>query len=88
MNTPREDSPVDRETFDQTLRLFKNRRPFLPFTVSMQNGDRLEIDHPDALAYRDGVALFAGPGGVPSIFDHEGVNRFIGDLANNPVEGA
>ncbi len=55
--------------------------PFKPFTVAMQNGDRLEVDHPDALAMRDGIALFAGPGGIPSIFDHEGVNRIIGDLA-------
>jgi hypothetical protein len=72
---------MDRNTFDQTIREFKHRTPFRPFTVAMQNGDRLEIDHPDALAVRDGVALFAGPGGIPSIFDHEGVNRVIGDLA-------
>ena len=45
------------------------------------NGDRLEADHPDALAVRDGVALFAGPGGVPVIFDHEGVSQVVADLA-------
>jgi hypothetical protein len=33
------------------------------------------------LAVRDGVALFAAPGGVPVIFDYEGVNQVIGDLA-------
>lgn len=54
----------------------------------MQNGDRLEVDHPDALAIRDGVALFAGLGGIPSIFDHEGVSRIIGDLAGQPAEDA
>jgi hypothetical protein len=27
------------------------------------------------------VGLFAGPGGVPVIFDHEGVSEIIGDLA-------
>lgn len=75
---------MDRDTFDQTIRVFKHRTPFRPFTVAMQNGDRLEVDHPDALAIRDGVALFAGPGGVPSIFDHEGVSRIIGDLAGQP----
>lgn len=79
---------MDREIFDRTIHLFKHRSPFRPFTVSMQNGDRLEVDHPDALAYRNGVALFVGPGGVPSLFDHEGVNRIIGDLANNPIDGA
>ena len=72
---------LDRDTFDGTIRAFKHRTPFRPFTVAMVNGDRLEVDHPDALAARDGVALFAGPGGVPVIFDHEGVSQVIGDLA-------
>ena len=31
-----------------------------------------------ALVVRDGVALFAGPGGVPAVFDHEGVAQVIG----------
>lgn len=71
---------MDRESFDQTILAFKHRKPFKPFTVSMTNGDRLEVDHPDALAIREGQALFIGPGSVPSIFDHEGVTRVIGDL--------
>lgn len=79
---------MDRDTFDQTIRVFKNRTPFHPFTIAMQNGDRLEIDHPDALAIRDGVALFAGPGGVPSVFDHESVNRIIGELASQSAGDA
>jgi len=72
---------MDRKTFDGTIRAFKHRTPFRPFTVAMVNGDRLEVDHPDALAVRDGVALFAAPGGVPVVFDHEGVNQVVGDLA-------
>jgi hypothetical protein len=72
---------MDRDTFDGTIRQFKHRTPFRPFTVAMVNGDRLEVDHPDALAVRDGVALFAGPGGVPVVFDHEGVSQIVGDLA-------
>jgi len=77
---------VDRETFDGTIRLFKHRTPFLPFTVSLINGDRLEVDHPDALAVRDGVGAVVGPGGVPAMFDHEGVAQVIGDLASRPRE--
>lgn len=72
---------MDRETFDNSIRTFKHRTPFRPFTVAMVNGDRLEVDHPDGLAVRDGVALFVGPGGVPVVFDHEGVSQVIGDLA-------
>ena len=33
-----------------------------------------------------GVALFAAPGGVPVIFDHEGVSEVIGDLAGRGTE--
>ncbi len=77
---------MDRDTFDNTIRTFKRRTPFRPFTVSLVNGERLEIDHPDALAIRDGMALFAGPGGVPVVFDHDGVAQVIGDLANRPTE--
>jgi hypothetical protein len=77
---------MDRETFDATIRTFKDRRPFRPFTVSLVNGERLEIDHPEALVVRDGVALFAGPGGVPSVFDYEGVAQVVADLANRRSE--
>lgn len=75
---------MDRDTFDTTIRTFKHRTPFRPFSVAMVNGDRLEVDHPDALAVRDGVALFAGRGGVPVVFDHEGVSQVIGDLVERP----
>lgn len=78
---------MDRETFDGTIRTFKHRTPFRPFTVSLVNGERLEVDHPDALAVRDGVALFVGSGGVPAVFDHEGVAQVIGDLIGPPTAG-
>ena len=77
---------MDVETFDATIRSFKNRMPFRPFTVSLLNGERLEVDFPDALVVRDGVAVFVAPGGIPAIFDHEGVAQVVGDLANRPVE--
>lgn len=77
---------MDRDAFDGTIRAFKNRTPFRPFTVAMVNGDRLGVDQPDALAVRDGLALFAAPGGVPVIFDHEGVSQVIGDLSGKGSE--
>jgi hypothetical protein len=52
----------------------------------MVNGDRLEVDHPDAIVVREGVGLFVGPGGVPVVFDHEGVSQVIGDLAGQHSE--
>ena len=72
---------MERQTFDGTMRALRNRKPFQPFTVALVNGDRVEIDRPEALAVRDGVALFASPGGVPVIFDFEGVSQVIGDLS-------
>jgi hypothetical protein len=55
---------MDREAFSATIRAFKNRAPFRPFTVVTISGNRHEVDHADALAVNDGVALLAGPGGV------------------------
>ncbi|HEX7449326.1 MAG TPA: hypothetical protein VF306_17355 [Pirellulales bacterium] len=72
---------MDRETFTATILAFKHRAPFRPFTVVTVSGNRHEVDHPDALAVNDGVALFAGPGGVPVIFDFEGVSELIGHLS-------
>jgi len=71
---------MQAETFDQTLTAFKRRTPFQPFTVALVNGDCVEVDHRDAFVVRDGVAIYISPGGIPVIFDHEGVSQFIGDL--------
>ncbi|MDZ4683733.1 MAG: hypothetical protein SH850_01510 [Planctomycetaceae bacterium] len=77
---------MDRDNFNGTIRAFKHRTPFRPFTVSMVNGDRLEVDHPDALAIRNGLALYAAPGNIPVIFDHEGVSQVIGDLGERSTD--
>ncbi len=67
------------ENFESALRVLRQRKPFRPFTVDLVSGDRFEVDFPDALASRDGVALFVEPGGVPVLFDHESVSQFIGE---------
>ena len=77
---------MDRDNFNGTIRAYKQRTPFRPFTVAMVNGDRLEVDHPDALAIRNGLALYAAPGNIPVIFDHEGVSQVIGDLAERSTD--
>ena len=71
---------MEMENFDHILKTFKERKPYRPFTVALVNGDRFEVDHPDALVVRDGVAVYIGAGGIPVLFDHEGVGQFIGDL--------
>jgi hypothetical protein len=77
---------MERERFDNTLRMLAQRRPFQTFTVAMVNGDRLEVDFPNAIAFRDGTALYIAPGGIPVWFDYEGVSQVIGDLTGqSPV---
>jgi hypothetical protein len=44
------------------------------------------VDHADALAVRDGLALFAAPGNIPVIFDFEGVSETIGDLSGGGTD--
>ena len=72
---------MDRDVFTGTIQAFKRRTPFRPFTVVTVGGGQQEVDHQDAIIVRDGVAIFAAPGGIPVIFDHESVDRVIGDLA-------
>lgn len=74
---------METEHFDQTLNAFKRQTPFRPFTVVLVNEDRFEVDYGDAMVVRDGVAIYVAPGGVPVIFDHEGVSQFIGDLMDH-----
>jgi hypothetical protein len=65
--------------FDRSLRSFQRRKPFRAFTVELVSGDRFQVDHPEALIVRDGVAVFVAQGGVPTLFDHESVSQINGD---------
>ena len=71
---------MDTHNFEGAMRAFKRQFPFRPFAIALVNGDRFEVDHPDALIVRDGAAVYLGPGGVPVIFDHQGVSQVVGDL--------
>ena len=65
------------EHFQETLDVLLDVRPFKPFTVELNTGQRIEIDHPRAVSSRSGYAIFTSPGGVPIFFDHDGVNQII-----------
>lgn len=67
------------ENFDRTLRALARRTPFQPFTVELMSGGRIEVDHPEALVVRGGLAVYISPEGVPTLFDHHGVSRLIGE---------
>jgi hypothetical protein len=67
------------DNFDRSLRDFQRRSPFKAFTVELVSGHRFQVDHPEALVLRDGVAVFVAKGGVPVLFDHEGVSQILGE---------
>jgi hypothetical protein len=73
------------EHFDRTLRGLQRRKPFRRFTVELVSGDRFQVDHPEALVVRAGVAVFIAKDGTPVWFDHESVSQFIGNGQRKPT---
>ncbi len=61
------------ETFEQTLRQFKHRQPFQGFVIEKTNGERVEIDNPDALVFTGGSGGFLSPTFALVEFSHEDV---------------
>jgi hypothetical protein len=77
-----QDEVMTQEHFEQLLVELSRRSPFHPFTVELHGGDQFEVDHPQAMVVRDGVAVFLRPGGIPVWFDHESVTQIVGDIAD------
>jgi hypothetical protein len=76
---------VEHGQFERSLRAFQRRTPFRAFTVALVNGDRFQVDHPEALILRDGVAVFIAAGGVPMLFDHSSVSQLVGEPLGQPA---
>lgn len=70
------------EHFQKVLLAMIRRRPFRPFTVELNTGVRIEIDHPEATVIREGVAIFIGPGFMPVYLDHDSVTQIIDSPAH------
>ena len=75
-----QDIQMTTEHFEKALRALQKRAPFLPFTVELVSGFRFQVDHPEALVVRAGVAVFVAVDGTPTLFDHEGVAQVIADV--------
>ena len=65
------------EHFQTTIRAFQRRAPFKPYVVELVSGDRVKVDHPEALVLRAGVGVFVDAKGAPAILDHEGVSQIF-----------
>ena len=79
---------MDPETFSATVEALLSRQPFHPFTVELNNGTRLEVDHPRALAFTDALVVRVGPRNVPTFFMTGAVTNVVGDLAGAESAGA
>ena len=71
------------EHFQTTIRAFQRRAPFKPYIVELVSGDRVRVDHPEALVIRGGVGVFVTAAGAPIIFGHEGVSQIFADSAES-----
>ncbi len=76
---------MTKENFELLLETFLAAHPFRLFTVELNGGRKFEVDSPRAVVFRDGVAVFVTPGGVPMYFDHESVN-LVADVPANRLE--
>ena len=72
---------MSNDSLQGYIDLYMERRPFHPFTLVLNNGSRLEVDHPRGLMYRAGHVAHFGPGGVPTLFEADGVTEVVGDLS-------
>jgi hypothetical protein len=74
---------MNAEHFQTTIRAFQRRTPFKPYVVELVSGDRIQVDHPEALVIRGAVAVFVSAAGAPSIFDYEGVSQVFAHTAES-----
>ena len=71
---------MNRQSFQNAIDRLLAETPFRPFTIETVTGTKYEIDHPSAVATRDGTAIYILPGGVPVWFDGQSVASIIGDI--------
>jgi hypothetical protein len=69
---------MEADNFERLLRALSHRRPFRSYTVEFNSGETIEVDHPEALIVRAGVAVYLSADGTPAWFDHLGVSRVVG----------
>ena len=70
---------MTREDFERVLKACHQRTPFRTFSVEFVSGERIAVDHPEALILRGGVAVYLSSDGVPTLFDHESVSEVVGE---------
>ena len=73
------------EHFETAVDALMAQRPFKPFTIELNTGERFEIDSIGILLWKGGApAVFKIPGGRLALFDHGSVTQII----NAPAHAA
>jgi hypothetical protein len=76
---------VDQSNFTKSVGALLKNRPFRPFEIQFVDGERLIVEHPEAVRYSgQGTAVYFDTKGELSLFDHEGVAK----LGQRPREPA
>ena len=65
---------MEPENFERSLRSFVRRRPFESFQIRFVDREPITIDHPEAVVFRGGMAVYISPRGDPTLFDHRSVS--------------
>lgn len=68
---------MTRAQFLAVLRAFLKRKYFHPFTLELDSGSRIEVNHPEALRLEKELIVCRSTSGVQSVFEYESVVRFI-----------
>ena len=76
------------ENFNDATQFLLTRQPFRPFTIVLNEGERLQVDHLAALLMipERGLAYVAGPGGRLHAFDSHSVSQLVDDIDNAPLD--
>jgi hypothetical protein len=67
-----------RPTFEQTIQRFLRRKPFKPFVIEFDNGQRWVVEKPEVLFHHTGdSALYFRPDGSFDFVDCDNVRQII-----------
>ena len=70
------------EQFDDVVNKLCDRKPFHPFTILLNDGMKIEIDHPRAIINRNGEAYMYLPGGKSLWFGSDSVSKIINAMVS------
>ena len=69
-------------SFRSSLLKFVRRRPFKSFMVELVSGDRIVVEHPEAVALGGASAVYISPEGEYAMFDSSTVSQLT-DVTEN-----